>query len=344
MDHKNNFNINSLLGLDKMYTDIDHNSPSYYKNIFNLLGCNYSPSKYLPRDVIYIIMDYILFQGKLHKTLKGHTDPISSLCSLPDGRVASGSWDKTIRIWNPHSGNCDLILQEHNSHSYSLCTLPDGRLVSGSGGEFIRVWNIGTGKCEMIFKGTSKSIYVLCSLPNGNIVSGGNGILQVWNIITEKCEKILRYDSEESSSTLLSLSNNRVMSGSRDGGIRIWNLISKNCEMILEGHIEEVNSLCLTSPNIIVSAAYDRTIRVWNLLSGKCLTTFELFTSLYSLCSLPYGRVAGGTQSAVIRILNIQTGKYEKTLGGSRGTTYVACALKDGSVVSSGDEFICVWK
>ena len=32
---------------------------------------------------------------------------------LPDGRLASGSWDKTIQIWDMSSGACDRVLKGH---------------------------------------------------------------------------------------------------------------------------------------------------------------------------------------------------------------------------------------
>jgi WD40 repeat protein len=50
-----------------------------------------------------------------HKILKGHTGSIRLLVVLPDGYLASGSFDKTIRIWNPLNGTLHKILEEHES-------------------------------------------------------------------------------------------------------------------------------------------------------------------------------------------------------------------------------------
>ena len=33
---------------------------------------------------------------------------------IPDGRIVSGSGDKTLRIWNSASGECEVILEEHS--------------------------------------------------------------------------------------------------------------------------------------------------------------------------------------------------------------------------------------
>ena len=41
--------------------------------------------------------------GSLIKTLTGHTDRVFSLAVLPNGFLASGSHDNTIKIWNIHA-------------------------------------------------------------------------------------------------------------------------------------------------------------------------------------------------------------------------------------------------
>ena len=39
----------------------------------------------------------------LKRTLNGHNDWVAALASLPNGDLVSGSYDKTIKIWNTGS-------------------------------------------------------------------------------------------------------------------------------------------------------------------------------------------------------------------------------------------------
>ena len=47
----------------------------------------------------------LIVQFELLEGLRGHTDKVKSVCFSPDGtKIASGSSDKTIKIWNPQDG------------------------------------------------------------------------------------------------------------------------------------------------------------------------------------------------------------------------------------------------
>ena len=72
-------------------------------------------------------------------TLEGHTGPVRSVCSLGDGRLASGSGDKTVRVWAA-TGECVATLEGHTDRVLSVCSLGDGRLASGSWDGTVRVW------------------------------------------------------------------------------------------------------------------------------------------------------------------------------------------------------------
>ena len=39
---------------------------------------------------------------------------------LADGRVVSGSKDKTLRVWNPTTGVCDVVLEGHTAVSVDV--------------------------------------------------------------------------------------------------------------------------------------------------------------------------------------------------------------------------------
>ena len=94
----------------------------------------------LPRDLVGIVDGYCgeEFEGTSEE-LTAHTGFVLSVCALGDGRLASGSGDRTIRIWDLNKGGeCVQTLTGHTSSIFSVCALGDGRLASGSGDNTIR--------------------------------------------------------------------------------------------------------------------------------------------------------------------------------------------------------------
>ncbi|GKU11826.1 unnamed protein product, partial [Fusarium langsethiae] len=83
-------------------------------------------------------------------TLEGHSDHVSSVVFSHDSKkVASGSDDETIRIWDIETGECERVLEGHSESVHSVVFSHDSKKVaSGSDDETIRIWDIETGECE----------------------------------------------------------------------------------------------------------------------------------------------------------------------------------------------------
>jgi WD40 repeat protein len=100
--------------------------------------------------------------GVCERVLEGHTEWISCLCVLSDGRVVSGgSWDSTLRVWDVSTGVCERVLEGHTGRITCLCVLWDGRVVSGSADNTLRVWDVSTGVC-LAFARIDGPLQVMC--------------------------------------------------------------------------------------------------------------------------------------------------------------------------------------
>ncbi|MFC1636202.1 WD40 repeat domain-containing protein, partial [Planctomycetota bacterium] len=67
-------------------------------------------------------------------TLGGHSDVVFGLAVSPDGkRIASGSFDKTVKVWDASTGAELMTLQGHNGAVYSVMFSPDGKRIASGG-------------------------------------------------------------------------------------------------------------------------------------------------------------------------------------------------------------------
>ena len=95
--------------------------------------------------------------GPLDMTLTGHSGWVNSVCLLGDGRLASGSSDETIRIWDTQSGQCDLTLTGHSGGVRSVGVDGQGRLVSRDWNGVVFLWDLSSGMGSYV-SGTPPSL------------------------------------------------------------------------------------------------------------------------------------------------------------------------------------------
>ncbi|MFP3558866.1 hypothetical protein SB861_50710 [Paraburkholderia sp. SIMBA_049] len=277
-------------------------------------------------------------------TLEGHRSSVSAFAVLANGRLASGSSDETIKLWNPASGVCEATLKGHTNQVTALAVLADGRLASGSLDHTIRLWNPASGVCEATLEGHTNWVTALAALADGRLASGSRDhTIRLWNPANGACEETLEGHTGPVFA-LAVLVDGRLASGSSDETIKLWNPASGACEATFEGHTDSVSTLAVLADGRLASGSWDHTIRLWNPASGACEETLEGHTGPVSaLAVLANGRLASGSRDHTIRLWNQASGVCEPTLEGHTGSVF-ALAVADGRLASgSGDHTIRLW-
>ena len=157
---------------------LDHGSPvSVSSKVLNIFIYN--------QNIFIAESGFILKNLTLNTTFKGHSGPVTS-CTVVNDKLVSGSWDKTIRLWDISKGICEKVMVGHDD--FVKCLISDGKyLYSSSSDKTIKKWDITLGKCLQNFKGHNRAVEsIVLSSDQDNILYSGSSdsTIKMWDTIT----------------------------------------------------------------------------------------------------------------------------------------------------------------
>jgi WD40 repeat protein len=119
-------------------------------------------------------------------SMRGHTDGVLGASWSPSGdRLATASWDSTVRIWDPSTGKESAILSGAGSYLYAVCWSPDGKqIAAGGGNRAVQIWDADTRRARTVLRGNQSDVWALAWSPDGSSLAATSeeGVTRLWDV------------------------------------------------------------------------------------------------------------------------------------------------------------------
>jgi pleiotropic regulator 1 len=239
---------------------------------------------------------------KMSRVIMGHAGWVRSVAVEPGNQwFATGSADRTVKVWDLASGKLKLTLTGHISTVRGIA-ISDRHPYMFTVGEdkMVKCWDLEQNKVIRHYHGHLSGVYCIALHPTLDV----------------------------------------LVTGGRDSAVRVWDMRTKRQVFGLSGHKDTINSVCTqaTDPQII-SASVDSTVRLWDLAAGKCMTTLTNHKKGVRALALHPNEYSFASASADnIKTWGLPRGDFMRNLSGHKGLVNALAVNEDDVMVSAGDD------
>ena len=283
-------------------------------------------------------------------TLKSHISSIDCIVQLYDGRIATGSSDGSVKIWNQNDYSLIKTLdleREENDPIYSIHQMTNNYLIYGTEGGNFCIWDINSYQIITTIENCHlKSVWGFMNAGKNKIVSiSEDETFKIWNINNFKLIKSININ-EGMILSEWTAKDGSLITGCENGKILIWDMNDYSCFKELKGHNSGVDYIIQLSDYRIVSGAQDNNLKIWDYFSGECLGTLKGHSSaIETLLELKDTRVVSGSWDQTLKIWDIYNYQCLSTIKAHNDYILVIELLKDGKFASgSADNTLKIWK
>jgi small GTP-binding protein len=251
---------------------------------------------------------------RLVRTLEGYENNIASVTFDPAGRkLAVGSDDNTVKLWEVASGKLLRTLEGHGGIVFSLAFDPAGRmLASGSGDHTVRLWDVVSGKPLRTLEGHKGVARSLAFDQVGRTLASGNDdhTVKLWEVASGKLLHTLGHKGRVTSLAFDSVGRT-LASGSNVHSVKLWEVASgRLLRTLVEDRKEIVFSVAFNPEGrTLASGGTSNTVELWDVVSGNLLRTLEGHTDQVDAVAFSgYGRLlASKSRDGTLRLWSCET-------------------------------------
>ncbi len=208
--------------------------------------------------------------------LIGHADALAAARFSPGGaRLATASWDTTVRTWETQTGRALGIARGHNDGVETVDWSPDGRVIaSGAKDGTVRLWDAETLEALTVFHGHEGPVASVAFSPDGArlVSAGSDGAARIWNASVRDDPGVLRGHTTYVYPVATSPDPRTpwlVASGGWDHIIRLWDVRTESAVGELSGHTMPIYRLAFSRDGARLASACEKTVRVWDVGSRR---------------------------------------------------------------------------
>lgn len=284
-------------------------------------------------------------------TLEGHTSGVLALAVTQNDRyLLSASQDKTLRLWNPHTGvHVKTYSGPHNYEVNDVIIGADNaKFISCGGDQQFFQWDVTTAQVIRKFVGHDRKVNALAFGPGQDVVlsASHDRSVRIWDLRSRDRGSIQALTEAADSVLCVAAAGDEIATGSADGGLRRYDV--RMGQLVIDQLLQPIGSVSFSKDRqCMLVSTLDHIIRLLDRETGSQLGCYKGHANerykVQSTLDPSDAYVVSGSEDRRVCLWDIEEETMIGSLNGHGGPVFCVRFIKDTFVTAAADGVIRVW-